>query len=64
MVRAYPVDAVTNRTIVLTYWSTDKGHFCGPTRFGMYKMPATWIDTDNEVWEEPYHLYTAGGTFK
>jgi hypothetical protein len=35
------------------------GHFseCGYP-LGQYKMPATWIDTDNQVWEEPYHLYT------
>lgn len=22
-----------------------------------YRMVSTWIDTDNECWEEPYHLY-------
>lgn len=36
------------------------GHYCGPTRLGQYKMDPYWIDTDNRVWSEPYHLYTAG----
>lgn len=22
-----------------------------------YRMVSTWIDTDNECWDEPYHLY-------
>ena len=39
------------------YYSNQHGHFCRGTGFGHYKMPATWIDTDNEVWSEPYHLY-------
>lgn len=26
---------------------------------GQYRMPADWIDTDNRVWAEPCHLYTA-----
>lgn len=35
------------------------GHYVrigdGPT---CYKMGVEWIDTDNKVWGEPYHLYT------
>jgi len=33
------------------------GHYCGTWR-GKYKMVSSWIDTDNKVWSEPYHLYT------
>ena len=33
-------------------------HECGPTLFGLYRMPAEWIDTDNKVWSEPTHEYT------
>lgn len=33
------------------------GHYCGPTKSGMYKMIPEWIDTDNKVWSEPNHLY-------
>ena len=34
-------------------------HECGPTRLGRYRMDGAWIDTDNQVWSEPYHEYTA-----
>jgi hypothetical protein len=33
------------------------GHYFGPTEAGQYKMCKAWIDTDNQVWSEPYHLY-------
>lgn len=38
------------------YWSG--AHYCRCGYYlGHYKMDAHWIDTDNQVWEEPYHLY-------
>lgn len=36
---------------------TVKAHFCRDCGWGHYKMPGAWIDTDNKVWGEPYHLY-------
>lgn len=34
------------------------GHYClGAGKMGAYKMSSEWIDVDNEVWHEPYHLY-------
>jgi len=39
------------------YYSNEHGHYCRGAKIGDYKMPATWIDTDNKVWSEPYHLY-------
>lgn len=38
-------------------YSEGYGHYCGPTKFGQYAMIKEWIDVDNEVWSEPYHLY-------
>jgi hypothetical protein len=34
-----------------------QGHYCGPCCNGQYKMIPEWIDVDNKVWTEPYHLY-------
>ena len=33
------------------------GHYVEVRPGWSYKMAETWIDTDNEVWAEPYHLY-------
>lgn len=33
-------------------------HLCRVSSSTVYQMPASWIDTDNKVWEEPFHLYT------
>jgi hypothetical protein len=34
------------------------GHYCfGASKAGAYKMVAEWIDVDNQMWHEPYHLY-------
>lgn len=42
-----------------TYYRYEEGfgHYCGPTLLGSYKMIPEWIDVDNKVWSEPYHLY-------
>lgn len=34
-------------------------HECGPAAMARYRMLAGWIDTDNKVWAEPSHEYTA-----
>jgi hypothetical protein len=37
--------------------SNEHGHYSSRVKFGQYIMNKCWIDTDNEVWSEPYHLY-------
>lgn len=45
----------------MAYRFTENDHECWPTNFGRYRMLPGWIDTDNECWEEPYHLRSADG---
>jgi hypothetical protein len=39
-----------------TYYFNQWGHHV-PTEVGHYRMVPEWIDVDNGVWSEPYHLY-------
>ena len=42
----------------MSYYFNGFGHYV-PTERMHYRMVPAWIDTDNRVWSEPYHLYTA-----
>lgn len=39
-----------------TYYFNQWGHHV-PTEVGHYRMIPEWIDVDNRMWSEPYHLY-------
>jgi hypothetical protein len=42
----------------MAYYFNKHGHHVSGAEAGHYRMSPEWIDTDNEVWSEPTHLYT------